>query len=310
MKHQDGQSPNGSFEQLRILSSWQGLTPCLFSWIAIFVSITAAEQWPSVYPLAILVIANRIFALFLLSHEAVHVLLTPHRALNDFVGRYLCAFPIGVSFQQWRSKHLLHHRFLGSGLDLDLPIYSELFRTWPSFLRLFFSGKVSLILLIYFTPLDHILNRFGFKIPYLSALANLTENDRQVIGFGKNDFLGYFLFHSVVAACIVSQGAAWSFFLYWIIPHLFVQFYFPIWSHLQHGAIFNDPQFDRRSRSISSPLWLMPFIMPVNVRFHLEHHLYPFIPHYRLASVAKRVENDPVYRDRHESLTSALHSRK
>ena len=169
MKHQDGQSPNGSFEQLRILSSWQGLTPCLFSWIAIFVSITAAEQWPSVYPLAILVIANRIFALFLLSHEAVHVLLTPHRALNDFVGRYLCAFPIGVSFQQWRSKHLLHHRFLGSGLDLDLPIYSELFRTWPSYLRLFFSGKVSLILLIYFTPLDHILNRFGFKIPNLSA---------------------------------------------------------------------------------------------------------------------------------------------
>lgn len=310
MGPKDGQDATSSYQELQILSSWRGLAPCFFSWLTIAAAITMTAQFPLIYPLAILIIANRILALFLLSHEAVHALLTPHRRLNDFVGRYLCAFPVGISFQQWRSKHLLHHRFLGSDLDPDLIIYSELFKTWRHLFRVFFSGRVSVTLLIYFTPVDRILSKLGIKIPYLSMIESLSEKDRRTIGFGKNDFLAYFIFHSIVAIGVISQGAAWPFVQYWIVPHLLVQLYFPIWSHLQHGAIFSDPLFDRRSRSINSPLWIMPFVMPINVRFHLEHHLYPFIPHYRLAAVAERVENDPVYRDRHESLTSALHSRQ
>ncbi|MBK7891841.1 MAG: fatty acid desaturase [Bdellovibrionales bacterium] len=296
-------------DDLRALSTWRGLFPCFLSWATIAVAIATAIRFPVIYLLAVLIIANRILALFLLSHEAVHALLTPHRRLNDFVGRYLCAFPVGVSFQQWRSKHLLHHRFLGSGLDPDLPIYSGLFETWSSFLKSFASGKVSMFLLIYFTPIDRILNRVGVQTPYLSMLMGLSEKGRRSIGFDRNDIFSFVTFHTIIAISIFSLNLTSYFTLYWVVPHLIVQFYFPIWSHLQHGGIFKDPVFNRRSRSINSPLWIMPLLMPVNVRFHLEHHLYPFVPQYKLANAAKRICNRPAYQNRHENLLNALRSR-
>ncbi|MBL7689876.1 MAG: fatty acid desaturase [Bdellovibrionaceae bacterium] len=310
MENSDRKVIHSSLEQLRTLSSFRGLTPCFLSWMSIAGAIAAAKYFSELYPLAILLIANRIFALFLLSHEAVHSLLTPHRRLNDIVGRYLCAFPLGISFQLWRSKHLLHHRFLGSGLDPDLPIYTELFKTWPSFLRLFFSGRVSFILMIYFTPVHRLLHWFGIEVPFHSTLARLSTKDQQALGFAKSDAVSYLLFYVVCAFAIVALDLEKDFALYWVIPHFLVQFYFPIWSHLQHGTVFNDPQFERRSRTINSPLWSMPLIMPVNVRFHLEHHLYPFVPQYRLASAMALVANDPKYQDRYESFLDALRSRR
>jgi fatty acid desaturase len=79
-----------------------------------------------VYPFAIVFIAARQFALAVLLHEGQHRLLHPRRHVNDWIGRWLLAAPLGADFDASRQSHLFHHRYLGNKLlDPDYPIYAE-----------------------------------------------------------------------------------------------------------------------------------------------------------------------------------------
>jgi fatty acid desaturase len=46
----------------------------------------------------------------ILGHEAAHRLLFPNRAVNDFVGRWLLAYPSYQAFLGYRRAHFAHHR--------------------------------------------------------------------------------------------------------------------------------------------------------------------------------------------------------
>lgn len=46
----------------------------------------------------------------ILGHEAAHRLLFPNRAMNDFVGRWLLAYPSYQAFLGYRRAHFAHHR--------------------------------------------------------------------------------------------------------------------------------------------------------------------------------------------------------
>ena len=54
---------------------------------------------------------GRGFARFaILGHEAAHRLLFPNKRVNDFVGRWLLAYPAFVPFDLYRRGHFAHHR--------------------------------------------------------------------------------------------------------------------------------------------------------------------------------------------------------
>ena len=46
----------------------------------------------------------------ILGHEAAHRLLFPNRRVNDFVGRWLLAYPTLQGFTAYRRVHFAHHR--------------------------------------------------------------------------------------------------------------------------------------------------------------------------------------------------------
>ena len=59
----------------------------------------------------------------ILMHEAAHRLLFPNRKLNDFVGKWLIAYPAFVPFALYRRGHFAHHKEEFGANEPDLNFY-------------------------------------------------------------------------------------------------------------------------------------------------------------------------------------------
>ena len=59
----------------------------------------------------------------ILGHEAAHRLLFPNRRVNDFVGRWLLAYPTFQAFTAYRRVHFAHHRDELGPDEPDLALY-------------------------------------------------------------------------------------------------------------------------------------------------------------------------------------------
>ena len=47
---------------------------------------------------------------------------TANKAINEFVGQWLCAVPVGADLASYRSYHLQHHQFTQQPEDPDLSL--------------------------------------------------------------------------------------------------------------------------------------------------------------------------------------------
>lgn len=91
----------------------------LLEWLCILVTLRLAlylADW-SFYLLAMLIIAARQHALFILYHDATHYLLTRQRTANDFLINLAIGVPGLVPVELYRPLHLEHHRHTGSAQD-------------------------------------------------------------------------------------------------------------------------------------------------------------------------------------------------
>ena len=78
------------------------------SWAVLAAAVAVAlttSHW-SVVLVAAIVVGNRQNALFLLVHEASHLLFSRDRAWNDRVANWTCAYPIGITVERYREVHL------------------------------------------------------------------------------------------------------------------------------------------------------------------------------------------------------------
>lgn len=76
------------------------------------------------YLLGFVFLARGHVGLNILGHEAAHRLLFNHRPLNDFVGRWLLAYPSFQALLAYRRSHFAHHRDEMGPEEPDLSLYS------------------------------------------------------------------------------------------------------------------------------------------------------------------------------------------
>jgi len=91
-----------------------------FGVVAVAVVIDAWWAW-----LAAFVLMGRGHCLLnILGHEAAHRLLFPNRRANDFVGRWLLAYPSYQAFLGYRRAHFAHHRDEMGPNEPDAGLYA------------------------------------------------------------------------------------------------------------------------------------------------------------------------------------------
>lgn len=206
---------------------------------------------------------GRAFARFsILMHEAAHRLLFSNRAVNDWVGKWLLAYPAFVPIDVYRRSHMAHHREEFGPREPDLMLYAGYPITkesWRRKLRRDAFGSS------------------GWKnlVPLVRALGSSTSRPvaSGIIAWQVVLFFGLWL----------GTGRWWVYPLMWLLPWM------TVWRVLnrlravaEHGGL--GASADRRltthhvRQSASARFWMVPF----NTGWHLAHHLDIGVPFSKL----------------------------
>lgn len=105
---------------LRRIHDGRNVVTVLGCWAQVVLPVVAAVwlDHPLAWVAAFLVAGRNFARLSILAHEAAHRLLFSHRGVNDWVGRWLLAYPAFVPLDVYRRGHLAHH---GDELGPDEP---------------------------------------------------------------------------------------------------------------------------------------------------------------------------------------------
>jgi fatty acid desaturase len=275
-----------SLKQLYRINSARALGAVAGTWMMIVATIALAlwSRSAIVWILGIFVIARCQHALMVLAHDAAHFRLLENRFWNDFVGQWICFWPVGSSLEAYRSVHLRHHRYLHTDKDPDLSLSRPYPATGASWRRKLMRD---------ITGISELQIRGYLKVEHgRSHLARgrLLRDFTPASIARRLALLGFF-------AALLYCGYFFAFIVLWVIPEMTVQRVIArVRAVLEHGGVPDPKDGLCNSRTIISRNRLMVFMMnPHHVAYHLEHHLFPAVPHYNLPQLHEALAADPRY---------------
>lgn len=253
--------------------------------------------WIPVYSAACLVIASRQHALLAIIHEATHYRLSDVRGWNNFLSDFFCAFPVGMSTEVYRRLHLQHHQHTNTSQDPDwVGMHMQDDWHWPkdhvSAAKLFFFDLVGLaahkilLLLFMWSPLQAVFH----KHTHLSW----AERIRLV------------LFVSLTAIGLTVSHSWGLFALLWMVPLCtFLGAMVRMRAIAEHLVCPSENELNE-TRHVEAT-WLERLtIAPLNVNYHLAHHLFPSVPCYNLPRLHERLKQCAEFQQHAKISTSYL----
>lgn len=264
--------------------AWIGPLLVLHCWGVILLTVVAGVLWPILIPLCVAVIGTRQLGLAILMHEAAHGGLSPDGRLNDFLGHWLCAVPVGASLTLYRPYHLSHHKYAQQAEDPDLVLSAPFPVTRASLRRKIIRDLTGQTF-------------FKQRVLYLfKAFGSDRDEDMAegavVTGRSVAPFL---LFNAALLLAAVLAGVWWAYFALWLLP---LATWFPMVTRLrniaEHACVEGsaDDAF-RAARTTRAAWWERAFIAPYWVNFHAEHHLFMHVPCWKLPALHRAVHAQP-----------------
>lgn len=282
-------------DQLRRLSV---LHPAVSSFhiFAEWVSILAAgwlgwRYWnPWFYPLAVAFIGARQHGLLVLMHDGTHYRLFRSRLLNDWVTELALAWPLlVVTMRDYRRNHFPHHRHLNTARDPDWVRKQTAEWSFPM--------RPARLAWLLFQDLVGI----GF-LKFVATARRVRAATTPEPGSGVLRAVRWGLF--AVMGVVLTVWGLWApFLLLWVVPFVtWMQFVFHVRSIAEHFAVRGPTGVYAETRTVLTG-WLDDlFGVSKNVNYHLEHHLYPSVPFYRLPELHGLLMERESYR-RHAHVT-------
>jgi len=276
--------PAEALRTLTALDDWRSAAALLQTLLLTALALSAALLWWSVpvVLVAIVLIGTQQHAMFVLAHEAAHYRLFSNRLLNEIVGRALGSVS-GISMCSYRVVHRLHHNDLYGRQDPDIALHGGYPRgkgyllrklagdvaglnAWKTFLYFFGNPALDAATGTALRPLDD-------TSPALRAAA---RRDRWSVVASQ-------VLLPVVFLALGGPQALLAYVLLWLVPLLtVVQVILRVRAILEHGAVTDRSSPLTAARTnLAGPLARL-FLFPHHVNYHVEHHLYPAVPHYHL----------------------------
>ena len=225
---------------------------------------------PLTIVLALFIIGARQLGGAIMMHEAAHRALFKSRALNDWVGNWLCAFPVWGDLRPYRAYHLQHHAKTGTLEDPDLGLAAPFPVTRASLRRKIWrdlSGQT------------------GWKRAKATFRRDLGISRGRVArkeGAGTTAFHGVIITNLVLLA-ILSLAGRPALYLLWVVAWLTTySLAMRIRSIAEHGMVPDNADELRNTRTTLANWLERLFIAPNRVNYHLEHHLLMTVPLYNL----------------------------
>src|SRR5690349_20809957 len=245
-------------QRLRSKSNLVGALLVLHAWALIFGSMALFVWWPNPFTflLAVMVIGARQLGLAILMHDAAHGLLFADRRVNEWVATWLCAAPVFTSLHLYRPYHLTHHRQTQQAEDPDLGLSAPFPITRKSLWRKIvrdLTGQTA-----YQRRLEQF--RRGLAKEWKAFVANL-----------------------VLLGGLSAVGYWWLYPVLWLVPlATWYQLVSRIRNIAEHAVVPDNDDPLRNTRTTAANFLERLLVAPYRVNFHLEHHLFMFVPCWRL----------------------------
>jgi fatty acid desaturase len=273
-----------AIRELSKTSALSSLYHIFSQWLLLVAAITLCQRFwhPLLYVVVVAFIGARQHALLVLMHEGTHYRLFRSKRLNDWLAELFLAWPLLIELRSYRRNHLAHHQHLNTNRDPDWMRKSRdpkwRFPKRPRELAsmlladLFGLGALGLV------QLFRSLSQRDADLPRTLAIAKL-------------------MFYAGAAAGIACAGMTEAFLLYWVVPYsTWLIVIMHVRSIAEHFAINQREGVFKQVRTTRAGWLARLFVAPENVNYHLEHHLFPSVPCYRLPELHGLLWSDAGFR--------------
>lgn len=275
-----------AIRRLSEISPWRSAAGIAVEWVGVAAAVAVCELFwhPGLYVLVVAFIGARQHALAILNHDASHYRLVRSRFWNDAVADVLLAWPVLMTVRWFRKFHWQHHHHLGGPGDGNRAQYKthtpdgELTRLWT------FPKRPATITAVLLFDLMGLLGLF-----YVIMLPK-----RMFAGGTPLTMALQAAYYAAVLGSILWFGWGMQFLLYWMVP---LCTWFMMTNHLriiaEHSGLPESDDPYAYTRTTLPTLWERVFFLPKQVNFHLEHHVHPSVPYYRLSELHREMTTLP-----------------
>jgi fatty acid desaturase len=250
--------------EMRDARSWLSIA---FNWSLVFGSMALVAVWsnPLTIVLALFVIGARQLGFAVLMHEASHRSLFKSRKVNDWVGSWLCAYPIWSDLRPYRAYHLQHHAKTGTPEDPDIGLVRPFPITRTSLRRKIWrdlSGQT------------------GRKFAMGAWKRTFVRYRKDPVA--RDAARGVLVTNLVLLAVLSLVGRPELYLLWagaWLTTHTLVTRFRSI---AEHALTPDANDALNNTRTTVARWWERLLLAPNRVNYHLEHHLLMTVPHYSL----------------------------
>ncbi len=259
----------------------------LFNWGLIVLAFALPAIWwhPVSVIISLLLLANRQLGLAILMHECAHGALFASKSMNKWAGQVLCAAPVIADLDGYRKYHMRHHAEAGTTTDPDYPNYKNYPVTKLSMTRKVIRDLCGLTaiktLYAVFLMNAGVLN---YDMSYQShAVEKKLRLGEIVANLAKNLALPVIV-HIVMWAALYATGHGVLYGLWWLSYFTVYMLILRIRNAAEHGNVPDLLNTDplQHARTTYASWWERLSFAPNYVNYHMEHHLRPSVPCYRL----------------------------
>ncbi len=256
-------------------------------WLAIigcFVALALVPH-PAVFVLAVLILGGRQHALAVAMHEGAHGTLFRTRWLDEVLVDWLCGRPVWSDVARYRAHHLTHHAHTGTERDPDLGLALAEPMSRGSLARKLLrdvTGLSGLRRVVGLLAMDAELLHYDVggsprRAPFRSWSYHLRALARNLYK--------PLLANLVILGVLAAVGHAWL-YLAWVVAYLTVfSLVLRVRSLAEHACTERTDDQLLNTRTTRAGVLARLLFAPLHVNYHLEHHLLPTVPWWRLPAL-------------------------
>ena len=295
-------------QRLTQRSDLRGAWAVASTWLVIFGTLAVvgwiwSQAWYLAVPLTLtgmVLIGGRQLALAILTHDASHRTLFRTRRLNEGLVDWLCGRPIGLDLKKYRQHHFVHHTRTGTDEDTDISLVTGLPTTRRSMARKFLrdlSGQTGVKYLFGLA----LMNAGVLKWTVAADVEWLPRNGRRWYHYAAT-FLRNATPTLVTNLVIFAVPAAFGrgeLYLVWLAAYLIpYPLFLRVRSMAEHAVTADSTDMFENTRTTRAGPVARALVAPIRVNYHIEHHVMPSVPYYRLPLMhrllrEKGVVNEP-----------------
>jgi fatty acid desaturase len=255
------------------------------TWLVIAATFVALAYVPWLFPLAVVVLGGRQLALAVIMHDqAHHTLFRSRSRVLDHVVDLTCAAPVLADVTRYRRHHLGHHAHTGTERDPDLYLAPVEPMSTASFRRKVVRdlvGVTGLRRIVGLTLID--LDLLAFNVG-----GEVIRAPRR--GFAHHARAGLRnLTRPIVTNVALALLLGWI-YLAWVVAYLTVfSLVVRLRSLAEHAGMDRTADPLRNTRTTYATVLARMTVAPLNVNYHLEHHLLPTVPWFRLPALHRAI---------------------